>query len=304
MFAPNHNIVRNPNDADLILVVDIYPNDDFESLRENWFLKHMPEKSFAIYEGDDPPSYLHGLFTSVPKNWTADSRFGSCGYYFHRKVYPNLPVADIQMNRDLLFSFAGRNSHEVRNRIFRSMFPSDVVIKNTSQYYHFSNDNNLPKNQFQKDYWNLAFRSKFALCPRGRGNSSIRLFEMMEYGIAPIIISDDWVPPIGPDWEEFAIFVPEKQLENLYKIVNQKGSEWQYRGQLAKKAFTDFFSEQAYFQFLISAILQIQSNQRYSEKYLTLLNPLKNMRNEIHSIKNKLAQKVKKTISILSSATR
>ncbi len=36
--------------------------------------------------------------------------------------------------------------------------------------------------------------------PRGIGASSVRIFEAMRAGRAPVIISDDWiVPPVG-DW--------------------------------------------------------------------------------------------------------
>jgi len=36
---------------------------------------------------------------------------------------------------------------------------------------------------------------------------------MMEAALAPVIISNAWVPPLGPDWGELALLVGEK--ENL-----------------------------------------------------------------------------------------
>ena len=41
--------------------------------------------------------------------------------------------------------------------------------------------------------------SKFVLCPRGQGTSSIRLYETLASGRVPVIIADDWVARRGPD---------------------------------------------------------------------------------------------------------
>ena len=49
------------------------------------------------------------------------------------------------------------------------------------------------------------FRSKFVLCPRGHGTSSIRLFETLAAGRVPVVISDDWVAPKGPTWDACSV---------------------------------------------------------------------------------------------------
>ena len=58
--------VDRPEDADLILVVDMDEADVFANLRRNHVWRRFPEKSFGIYEGDNPPRFLHGLYSSVP----------------------------------------------------------------------------------------------------------------------------------------------------------------------------------------------------------------------------------------------
>jgi hypothetical protein len=40
---------------------------------------------------------------------------------------------------------------------------------------------------------------------------------MMEAGIAPVIISDVWVPPLGPNWSEFALLV-DKIRKDIYSL--------------------------------------------------------------------------------------
>ena len=59
-------------------------------------------------------------------------------------------------------------------------------------------------------------RTRFVLCPRGQGVSSIRLFEVMKSGRVPVIISDAFVPPAlqgRTGWTDAAIFVREHLLD-------------------------------------------------------------------------------------------
>src|SRR5690348_8518827 len=202
-------VIDRPEDADLILVVDMDEANLFANLRRNEVWRRFPEKSFGIYEGDNPPRFLHGLYSSVPRSWMRSGRFQSCAYPMHQICFPNnVPaVSTVRVvPRDLLFFYAGRTSHPIRKRLMNLRFPEgDVVTQDTSTYNHFRSDA-INQQASQARYWELARRSKFGLCPRGAGTSSVRLFELMEAGISPVIIADDWVPPIGPKWEEFALF--------------------------------------------------------------------------------------------------
>lgn len=177
--------------------------------------------------------------------------------------------------KDLLFSFAGRASHRVRKKLFAMIFPPDeVIVKNTSaSYYHF---NNKAENREEacKRYWDLARRSKYALCPRGFGISSVRLFEMLEAGIAPVIIADGWLPPWGPKWEDFALFVPENEIGSVYEQVKAHETEYLERGRLARKAWEQYFSPENYWSFLLESLHQIQKKQKLEERFYLKLVPL------------------------------
>lgn len=238
-------LVSVPDVADLILVVDIFEADLYRGLRENRVWQKWSEKSFAYYEGDSPPNFLHGLHTSASKALSRSSRFQACGYPVHQLCYPNPApsAAEIAATpKDLLFFFAGRGSHRVRRQLFAQDFGrADIVVENTSDYYHFSNE---PEDHARagRRYWQLAARSKFALCPRGAGSSTIRIFEMMEAGIAPVIIADDWLPPLSPPWEEFAVFVGEREINSIYEKVKAYEQEYAHRGRLARQAWEQYFS--------------------------------------------------------------
>lgn len=269
--------VDRPEEADLILIVDIDEADVFANLRRNQVWQRFPEKSFGIYEGDNPPRFLHGLYSSVRRSWMRTGRFQSCAYPMHQICFPNgVPVVSTgsATPKDLLFFFAGRVSHPVRRRLMKLRFPeSDVVMQDTSTYNHFQTDE-INRQAAKDRYWQLAQRSKFGLCPRGAGISSVRLFELLEAGISPVIIADDWTPPIGPKWEQFALQVAEKDIGRLYDIVKDHESEWLVRGQKARRAYEEWFAPQTYWKSLIDSIRKIQHQQRVPESIYARSLPL------------------------------
>ncbi|KAF3628879.1 putative glycosyltransferase-like isoform X1 [Capsicum annuum] len=63
--------------------------------------------------------------------------------------------------------------------------------------------------------------SKFCICARGSQVNSPRVVEAIYYGCIPVILSDNYVPPLFEtlNWESFAVFVQEKDIPNLKKIL-------------------------------------------------------------------------------------
>jgi hypothetical protein len=270
--------VDRPEDADLILIVDMDEADVFANLRRNPVWRRYPEKSFGIYEGDNPPRFLHGVYTAVPRDRTYLGRFQSCGLWMHQVAFPLVcPAPDRawETPKSLLFSFMGRISHPVRRRLLQMSFPKeDVVIVDTSTYNHFQTG---PKERspWQDEYWPVAERSKYVLCPSGSGATcGTRLFDMMQAGIAPVIICDKWVPPLGPNWNEFALFVAERDIKYLYGIIKERDSEWKMRGQKARQAHENWFAAETYWKSLIDSIRKIQQQQRVPESIYARSLPL------------------------------
>jgi hypothetical protein len=140
------------------------------------------------------------------------------------------------------------------------------VTDRTGEYEHFKNpDQNREK--LQAVYWKVMAQSKFALCPRGAGASSIRIFEAMQAGVTPVIISDAWLPAAGPVWKEFAIFVPERKIHQLYDILKSHESEWMERGKLAEAAYHQWFTDAAAWGQLLAAIQLIRHSQKLPERW-------------------------------------
>ena len=258
--------------------MDIFEAALYGGLRQNRVWQKCPEKSFAYYEGDSPPNFLHGLHSSASKALADSGRFQACAYPVHQLCYPNPHPSAAELAataKDLLFSFAGRASHRVRRQLFAQNFDrADVLVEDTSGYNHFAGQTENNRTRARRPYWEMAGRSKYALCPRGAGTSTMRIFEMMEAGIAPIIVADDWLPPLGPSWEAFALFVPEYEISSIYEIVKTHEDEYAHRGHLARQAWEQYFSPQNYWSFILASVRRIQENQNYPESLYAKSLPL------------------------------
>jgi hypothetical protein len=114
-------------------------------------------------------------------------------------------------------------------------------------------------------YLGRISESSFVLCPRGLGASSIRLFEVMQAGRVPVIISDAWVAPVGPAWETFSVRVPEREVGRLPHLLAALEPRAQTMGELARAAWQEWFSEEVSFHRAAQWCLDIAAARRASE---------------------------------------
>lgn len=71
--------------------------------------------------------------------------------------------------------------------------------------------------------------SKFVLCPRGFGTSLWILFEVMKAGRAPVVLSDRWTRPKGPDWDAFSITIKTHPTSPASLTVSQAEKQMPHR---------------------------------------------------------------------------
>ncbi|KAG8491270.1 hypothetical protein CXB51_014439 [Gossypium anomalum] len=86
-------------------------------------------------------------------------------------------------------------------------------------------------------------RSKYCICPRGYEVNSPRVVEAIFYECVPVIISDNFVPPFFEvlNWESLAVFVLEKDIPNLKKILLSIPDERYRQMQLSVKKAQQHF---------------------------------------------------------------
>ncbi len=109
--------------------------------------------------------------------------------------------------------------------------------------------------------------SKYALCPRGVGAASMRLFEAMKMGVAPIIVSDEWIMPNGPDWSRCSIRVKEKDVRRIHEIALENESRYVELGKNAKDAYDRYFTDRVYFNYLVDQMIDLTETQSIPEQW-------------------------------------
>jgi hypothetical protein len=237
-----HRLADDAASADMILFVERWISrydPSFSVLRSHPWLKQYPTKCFMYNQEDRPWQVLPGLYCSMPARLFDPRRQRACSY---------LGVLNEQIGRvevapqetDLLFSFVGGRHARVRDDILKVRHPR-VVVRDTTGELGFEIPEPL-KMRRREEYADIVRLSRFIVCPRGHGTSTFRLFEAMESARAPVILSDDWVPPAGPPWPEFSLRVPEAAASSLPLILEAAEEHWIEMGQRARQAWLEWFS--------------------------------------------------------------
>jgi hypothetical protein len=118
---------------------------------------------------------------------------------------------------------------------------------------------------YDRRYAELTKASKFVLCPRGLSASSIRLFETMRMGRVPVILSDGWVPPIGPAWDQFSIRVRERDFARVPEMLEEREREAVTMGEQARAEWDSWFSDEVLFHQLVELCLDIKTTRKVPE---------------------------------------
>ncbi|XP_010546494.1 PREDICTED: probable glycosyltransferase At3g07620 isoform X3 [Tarenaya hassleriana] len=101
----------------------------------------------------------------------------------------------------------------------------------------------MSKGKDMKRYIQYMKSSKYCICPRGYEVNSPRVVEAIFYECVPVIISDNFVPPFfeALNWESFAVFVMEKDVGDLKRILqsipDEKYRKMQMRVKMVQKHF-------------------------------------------------------------------
>ncbi|XVF48556.1 hypothetical protein PTKIN_Ptkin03bG0200000 [Pterospermum kingtungense] len=113
--------------------------------------------------------------------------------------------------RHILAFFAG-NMHGYVRPILLNYWGKDPDMKIFGPMPHVKGNTN---------YIDHMKSSKFCICARGYEVNSPRVVEAIFYECVPVIISDNFVPPLFEvlNWESFTVSVSEKDIPNLKNIL-------------------------------------------------------------------------------------
>ncbi len=291
-----HELTEDPDAAEMIVLAG-----DLESLAEaraNQLLRRFPEKTMAYSEIDALVPYVPGVYASAAKpHWFNLNRTQSSIYLSRYGSSRNPAVRHRpSIPKELLFCFLGRRDCRVRENILAHHYNRpDVLVLERTGYMHW-NDGVVGEKQAQEHYADTIMRSHFALCPRGMGFGSIRLFEVMEMGVAPVLLADGYALPPGPDWSTFLLRVPEREYRRLPEILAAHKAESADRGHRARLAWEQFFAPHLVFDRLIEQLCTIRRRRFIPERLYRQIWPLLHLRRDIRSFALTARQQVSQTV--------
>jgi hypothetical protein len=262
-----HSVGTDPAAADLIIFAEFYGAGwYFERIRRHALVRRYRENCFLFCANPFVIPFLPGVYAGVEKRW-ASSRIRP-GFYLGRTKNEFTTFTPPDPDLPYLFSFMGSVRNAPIRRRLATLRHRRGFFQNTAEDFDRILHQKMERRErldYDRRYAELTKASKFVLCPRGLSASSIRLFETMRMGRVPVILSDQWLAPVGPRWEEFAIRIPEKDFAKIPRLLEEREADAVSMGELARKEWEQWFSDEVLFHHLVELCLDIQRNRRIPE---------------------------------------
>ena len=260
-----HQLVEDPEEADIILFAEVDVGRLCEDILKHPYIRRFRPKCFLFSTDYRVLPFLPGVYTALEKSWYLPHRVRP-GFYPSCLINPLIkfePAPD----RDLLYSFMGDvQTAPVRKALAQLEHPRGLWVDTSRESQAVMWKGTAEQREiFWKRYVDTARRSKFILCPRGLAASSIRLFETMCLGRVPVILSDEWVRPEGPQWEKFSIQIPERDARWVPRLLEEKEAAAFAMGLLARTEWEKYFSPDILFHRAVELCLEIQKSRRLPE---------------------------------------
>ncbi len=257
--ARQHQLTDDPAAADIILFAESHYNWDPYSLQVLFhpIYRRFAEKCFLYHDSDYALPIVRGIYPSIQRR---DYRADRCrGGAYIARIAKNAAIRHEPgtTGEKWLYTFSGENNSPVRAELFRRRHPQGLVRDTTGQrLWEVKPGPELEA--FTEAYARAILDSRFVLCPAGLGPSSYRLFETMEMGRVPVILSDQWVPPPGPRWSEFSLHLPESSVPELEAILTQHLPDQPRMARRAREEWLRWFDKPQCFHHLAETCIDLQ----------------------------------------------
>ena len=246
--------VFNPQKADVFIIQEKRSFKNFRYIKEllrDPLISKNAGKVFTINSDDCATGLLRGLYTSIPRTRFNPGLHVSVPYmeFPNELVYSNLKRNDTPQ---FLAGWRGNpKSSGLRKKLFQTFQNTpDFCLENTPSWLNHSLEE-------KGIYVDLILNAKFSLCPTGWAPVSFRIYESMALGRCPVIMADKFVPPIGPEWEEFALFLPEKKIKHLHGFLLEHEKKWSFLGRKAFEAWNGYFNSEAIVEYYAQSLINL-----------------------------------------------
>jgi Exostosin family len=255
-----HQLVEDPRLADLILFIDS-ARPDLRDIREHPFYRENVERTFLVHHGDRILPFLPGVYTCSEHGFSGGRT--KTGGYLTVIEDERFAYSPIDGDPSYLFSFIGSSiTAPVRRSIVRLQHPR-CVVQDTGDGRQLKGD---LASHCGDGYVDIMRRSSFVLCPRGYGSSSYRLFEALKMGRVPVVLSDAWIAPVGPDWGACAVFVREAEVEQVPHLLERLEGNAAAMGMAARRTWEDWFGPNVVFHRIVEWCLELLAERWVPER--------------------------------------
>jgi hypothetical protein len=188
------------------------------NLQSDLFNLDKSKKYFTVSQHDDAPRQI------LPPNTLKFSAGGNQPNCIPIPlICSNIPIPlNKTVEKDIFCSFVGSATHPVRMKMLEALVHNkDYVLKPKHWAPNIKEE--------RKDlFLDITSRSKFALCPRGYGPTSFRLYESMQLNAIPVYIFDK--EPYLPykdkiNWHNVMVPIKSEQLNHLNDILKNISTE-------------------------------------------------------------------------------
>jgi hypothetical protein len=248
-YSREHVLVDDPASADLIILCGNFADNPAMLLENPVYLANI-DKSTTYSEHDHFVPLIPGVYCSTKKS--LHSRVGRIFSFSYISRNGKFSNPHVQYRPDAakkyFFTFQGGSTCILRKRLYRLNFHRpDILIENTSAYGHWATETPADHKERQRVFGETISASHFVLCPRGAGASSIRFFEVLAAGVAPVLIADSFVLPPNIDWDSFLIRVKERDIAKLPQILEPLLPSAAERGRKAREIYLANFAPEVEF---------------------------------------------------------
>ncbi len=268
----HHRICADPKAADIIVFVGS-SSQNYKDITDSEIYKAHKKKCVAFVSSDKIIPLLPGLYVSLERNWVFDrcKSFAS-GYYLRVAENSSMDIKESIDDAKFLYSFTGSSQTNPMRKKICSLEDERAYIRDTSKDDRRQDDGvdgeNSERGMLYRD---VMANSKFILCPKGGSPSSWRLFETMRAGRVPVIVSDDWSRPIGPEWDSFALFVAEKDIDSIPQLLLGKEPIAKQFGDRARQEWEKWYAPDVIFNTTIDQMVDLLAHRKSDSVFLKVL---------------------------------
>jgi hypothetical protein len=227
---------ETPAEADCILLFERWSTKFWHyasDLRKDEIFSKHRDKVLCVNQDDAGRGFLAGCYTSLKRSNFSPRVHRAIPYLSNYNTLIDSYAVEHERDRRYLFSFRGAKlTNPIRGEIVRrfATHPNAKIVCVDKSFGKHSEDD-------MRSYIEDILDSQFVLCPAGWGPQTYRLFDCMQLGRCPVIISDEWVPIAGIPWHEFALRVPAKQVRHLPGLLSARMSDAASLGRAARQAW-------------------------------------------------------------------